>query len=47
VRRPCGGAALVWVGLIGIVPIATALMRFCPLYTVLGVRTSPMAKDAK
>lgn len=36
-----------WVGLIGIVPIATALMRFCPLYSVLGMRTCPMAKDAK
>ncbi len=36
-----------WVGLIGVVPIATALMRFCPLYTLLGMRTCPMAKDAK
>ncbi|MGC8524890.1 MAG: YgaP family membrane protein [Acidibrevibacterium sp.] len=36
-----------WVGLIGIVPIATALMGFCPLYSVLGMRTCPMTKDAK
>jgi hypothetical protein len=36
-----------WVGLIGIVPIATALMRFCPLYTVLGIRTCPMSREAK
>ncbi|MBI1243597.1 MAG: DUF2892 domain-containing protein [Alphaproteobacteria bacterium] len=25
--------------LIGIVPIATALFRFCPAYTILGIRT--------
>ncbi len=26
-------------GLIGIVPIATALMRWCPAYTLVGVNT--------
>ncbi len=25
--------------LIGIVPIATALFRFCPAYTLLGIKT--------
>ena len=30
--------------LIGIVPLATALMASCPLYTVLGVSTCPMKK---
>ncbi len=25
--------------LVGIVPIATALFRFCPAYTILGIRT--------
>ncbi len=30
-----------WVGLIGIVPLGTALVRWCPLYTVLGVSTCP------
>jgi hypothetical protein len=25
--------------LLGIVPIATALFRFCPAYTLLGIRT--------
>ena len=25
-----------WLGLIGLIPIATALLRFCPLYTVVG-----------
>lgn len=30
----------VW-GYIGIVPLATALFRFCPAYTLLGIRTCP------
>ncbi|HKJ63257.1 MAG TPA: DUF2892 domain-containing protein [Hyphomicrobiales bacterium] len=28
-------------GLIGVIPLATALFSFCPLYTVLGIRTCP------
>ncbi|MCW0182495.1 MAG: DUF2892 domain-containing protein [Zavarzinia sp.] len=28
-----------WFGLIGIVPLATAAMSWCPLYTLLGIRT--------
>jgi len=32
------GTIGVW-GWIGVVPIATALFRFCPLYTMLGIRT--------
>lgn len=34
-----------WWGLVGIVPLATALMRFCPLYALIGVNTCP-AKNA-
>lgn len=26
-------------GLVGIVPLATGLFNFCPLYTVLGIKT--------
>jgi len=33
-----GGALPVW-GWIGIVPIATGLMNFCPLYSVIGIKT--------
>ncbi len=33
-----------WFGLIGIVPLATAAMGWCPLYTVLGIKTCPTAK---
>jgi hypothetical protein len=28
-----------WFGLVGLVPLLTAGVRFCPLYTVLGIRT--------
>lgn len=31
----------VW-GWIGIIPIATGLFSFCPLYTLLGMNTCPM-----
>lgn len=32
-------------GWIGLVPIATAALGFCPLYTVLGFSTCPMKKS--
>ena len=28
-----------FVGLIGIVPLATGMFRFCPLYPILGINT--------
>jgi hypothetical protein len=28
-----------WLGLIGLVPLLTAAVRFCPLYTALGIHT--------
>jgi hypothetical protein len=37
------GAIGVW-GWIGVVPLATAALGFCPLYTVLGFSTCPMKK---
>lgn len=37
------GTIGVW-GWIGIVPIATAALGFCPLYTVLGFSSCPMKK---
>jgi hypothetical protein len=36
------GTVGVW-GYVGIVPLATGLMKFCPLYSVLGIRTCPMS----
>lgn len=35
-----GGPIWAW---IGVVPLATALVRFCPLYTVLGFSTCKAA----
>ncbi len=32
-----GGAR--WIGLIGLVPLATGLVRWCPAYTLLGMNT--------
>jgi hypothetical protein len=37
------GTVGVW-GWVGIVPLATAALGFCPLYTVLGFSTCPVSK---
>lgn len=29
-----------YLGWIGVIPIATAIVNFCPLYTLLGIKTS-------
>lgn len=46
VRIAAGTALLVWgwtqqnwLGLIGLVPLTTALVSWCPLYTVFGFKT--------
>lgn len=31
-----------WIGLVGIVPLLTALMGNCPLYSILGFSTCPL-----
>ena len=28
-------------GWLGLIPLGTAVIRFCPLYTVIGLRTCP------
>ncbi len=33
-------------GLIGIVPLATGLVGFCPLYRLVGMSTCPMHKES-
>lgn len=30
-----------WWGLLGLVPLGTALLRWCPAYTLVGVNTCP------
>ena len=32
---------------IGIIPLATGLLRWCPLYTLLGVQTCPLHETVK
>lgn len=36
-----GGSVWAW---IGVVPLATGLFNFCPLYTLLGINTCPVKK---
>jgi hypothetical protein len=38
------GALPVW-GYIGIVPLATGLMGWCPAYPLLGMSTCPLKKE--
>lgn len=33
-----------WWGLLGVIPLATASLSFCPLYSLLGVSTCPLRK---
>ena len=34
-------------GLIGIVPLATGLLRVCPLYSMLGMTTCPVSAGGR
>ncbi|HEX4909234.1 MAG TPA: DUF2892 domain-containing protein [Permianibacter sp.] len=36
-----GGPVWAWVG---VVPLATGLFNFCPLYTLIGLNTCPVKK---
>ncbi|CAG0930370.1 MAG: hypothetical protein IOMNBAOH_01567 [Rhodocyclaceae bacterium] len=40
------GAIGVW-GWIGVVPLATAIFRFCPAYTLFGMNTCPVTKTER
>jgi hypothetical protein len=33
-----------WIGWIGVIPLLTALVGVCPLYSILGVNTCPAKK---
>lgn len=37
------GPQTLW-GLIGLVPLATGLIGFCPLYKIIGLNTCPLKK---
>ena len=36
-----------WFGLIGILPLLTAAIKVCPLYTVLGIHTCAATKPGR
>lgn len=36
-----------WWGMIGVVPLLTALMNFCPAYSLLGISTKTKIKTEK
>lgn len=38
------GTGYNWLGWIGVVPLLTALIGNCPLYSILGVSTCPVKK---
>ena len=33
-----------WIGLIGVVPLLTAVVSFCPMYTLLGLNSCSSVK---
>ncbi|MDD2869321.1 DUF2892 domain-containing protein [Neomegalonema sp.] len=35
-----------WLGLIGFIPLGTALFSYCPLYRIFGFDTCPLKKDS-
>lgn len=39
-----GGPVWAWLGL---VPLATGLLGWCPLYRLFGVNSSPLRRDAR
>ena len=40
------GPQTMW-GLVGIVPLVTGLVGFCPLYKIMGMSTCPLSTKAK
>ncbi|MCS7213575.1 MAG: DUF2892 domain-containing protein [Candidatus Calescibacterium sp.] len=34
-----------WLGAIGLIPLATGFISFCPLYKVLGISTCPLKRE--
>jgi hypothetical protein len=40
------GPQTLW-GLLGVIPLATALVGFCPAYALLGIRTCPLTREKR
>lgn len=54
VLRIAAGAVLIllavmgkigWWGWLGLIPLATGIVRFCPLYPLLGINTCPLKRN--
>jgi len=39
-----GSGSLRFIGLVGIIPLLTALVGYCPVYTLFGLSTCPAKK---
>lgn len=39
-----GAGPVAWVGLVGLVPLATGLAGSCPIYTLFGLRTCALTQ---
>jgi hypothetical protein len=35
-----------WLGLIGLIPLGTGLLQWCPLYSLFGIRSCPLRRAA-
>jgi len=40
------GPKTLW-GLVGLVPLGTALIGFCPAYALFGIRTCPLSREKR
>lgn len=36
-----GPSNFLWLGWLGVIPLATALVNWCPAYAIIGVKTCP------
>ena len=36
-----------WVGWIGVIPLITAVLGYCPAYKLFGLSTCPLARNAR
>ncbi len=36
-----------WWGYLGVIPLATGVFRFCPAYSLLGMRTCPVERERR
>jgi hypothetical protein len=41
-----GGGSLRWLGLIGIIPLATAALGTCPLFSLVGLSSRPSKRES-